>query len=124
MFFLLPGLFSSSGMTYDILRKTKNRTFEPTLTEMVEKALEILKKNPKGFFLLVEGNTWNQSYRIKTSSWFFFFNELIFNVNILSGGEIDWAHHEGKAKISLSEATAFAEAVKRGRELTNKGQYE
>ncbi|XP_028394024.1 alkaline phosphatase-like [Dendronephthya gigantea] len=88
----LLGLFSSSGMTYDILRKKKKKTFEPTMIEMVEKALEILKKNPKGFFLLVEG------------------------------GEIDWAHHEGAAKISLSEASAFAETVKRAREVTNENE--
>ena len=42
-------------MSYDILREADNRTFEPTMLEMVEKALQILKKNPKGFFLLVEG---------------------------------------------------------------------
>jgi alkaline phosphatase len=28
---------------------------EPSLTEMVEMAVKILKKNPKGFFLMVEG---------------------------------------------------------------------
>jgi alkaline phosphatase len=41
-------------MTYDIERESKNRTSEPTLEEMIEKSLQILKKNPKGFFLLVE----------------------------------------------------------------------
>ncbi|XP_028407457.1 alkaline phosphatase-like [Dendronephthya gigantea] len=84
----LLGLFSSTGLTYDLLREKQNRTFEPTMLEMVEKALQILKKNPKGFFLLVEG------------------------------GEIDWAHHDGYAKISLSEAVLFAEAVEKAKELT------
>ena len=42
-------------MTYQVERERLNKTFEPTMEEMIEKALEILKKNPKGFFLLVEG---------------------------------------------------------------------
>jgi alkaline phosphatase len=46
-------------MTFVIEREEKNRTFEPTLEEMVEKALQILKKNEKGFFLLVEGKKCN-----------------------------------------------------------------
>jgi len=41
---------------------------EPSLKEMTEVAIKILKKNEKGFFLLVEG------------------------------GRIDHAHHEGKVK--------------------------
>ena len=28
---------------------------EPSIEEMTEKAIKILKKNPKGYFLLVEG---------------------------------------------------------------------
>ena len=55
IYILSSGLFSSSGMAYHIERESKNRTFEPTMEEMVVKALQILKKNPKGFFLLVEG---------------------------------------------------------------------
>ena len=54
--FYHSGLFHDSGMTFVIEREQKNRTeVEPTMEEMVEKALQILKKNPKGFFLLVEG---------------------------------------------------------------------
>lgn len=29
---------------------------EPSITEMTEKAINILKRNPKGYFLLVEGS--------------------------------------------------------------------
>jgi glucan biosynthesis protein len=46
-------------MAFHIYREKLKRTFEPTMEEMVEKTLQILKKNPKGFFLLVEGNTRN-----------------------------------------------------------------
>ena len=55
IFAFFVGLFSSSGMSYDVAREAWNRTHEPTLSEMVEKAVEILSKNPKGFFLIVEG---------------------------------------------------------------------
>jgi alkaline phosphatase len=39
-------------MEFDYAR---NDSKEPSLQEMTEKAIQILKKNPKGFFLLVEG---------------------------------------------------------------------
>ena len=39
-------------MEFDYAR---NDTNEPSLKEMTEKAIQILKKNPNGFFLLVEG---------------------------------------------------------------------
>ena len=34
---------------------TRDNTKEPSLMEMTEKAIQILQKNPNGFFLLVEG---------------------------------------------------------------------
>lgn len=39
-------------MQYELNR---NNLTDPSLSEMVEVALRILMKNPKGFFLLVEG---------------------------------------------------------------------
>jgi len=46
---------------------------EPSITEMTEKAINILKKNPRGYFLMVEGiNTPKQSVFCFTS------NELLF----------------------------------------------
>lgn len=47
------GLFEYSHMQYEVFRK-ENET-EPSIEEMTEKAISILKKNPKGYFLLVEG---------------------------------------------------------------------
>ena len=46
------GLFEPSHMQYELDR---NSTAEPSLAEMVEKSINILKKNRKGFFLEVEG---------------------------------------------------------------------
>ena len=53
---LHPGLFSDSHMEYDIHPDTAG---EPSLAEMTEKAIQILQKNPNGFFLLVEGRNTN-----------------------------------------------------------------
>lgn len=52
----VAGLFGSTHMQYsvDILNDPAG---EPTLADMTEKAIQILRKNPKGFFLLVEGKT-------------------------------------------------------------------
>ena len=41
-------------MQYEVERAA-DKASEPSIAEMTEKAIEILKKNPKGFFLLVEG---------------------------------------------------------------------
>lgn len=49
---LLAALFEPADMMYDLER---NRETDPSLTEMVEVAIKILRKNPNGFYLLVEG---------------------------------------------------------------------
>lgn len=59
----------------------------PSLTNMTEKALNVLKNNPKGFVLVVEG------------------------------GMIDQAHHRGWAKRALSETAALDDAVQRTVEI-------
>ena len=46
------GLFEPGDMQYELNR---NNVTDPSLSEMVEMAIKILSKNPKGFFLLVEG---------------------------------------------------------------------
>ena len=46
----LFGLFASHGMAYEIARPEH----EPSLSEMSSKALEVLSKNEKGFFLMIE----------------------------------------------------------------------
>ena len=47
------GLFARSHMAYELDRDDET---EPSLTEMTEKAIEILNNDDDGFFLMVEGN--------------------------------------------------------------------
>lgn len=47
------GLMSWDHMDFEIDRIVKKD--QPSLVEMTLKAIEILKRNPKGFYLLVEG---------------------------------------------------------------------
>ncbi len=78
------GLFTTSGMPDGIKhRLTKDdpsRTI-PTLKEMTEDALDRLSKNPKGFFLMVEG------------------------------GQVDWMGHQNDAGGVLQEMLKFDETV-------------
>ncbi len=85
----LLGLFEPSHMKYEFDRK-KDRGGEPSLTEMTLKAIEMLSRNDKGFFLMVEG------------------------------GRIDHAHHEGNAFRALTEAIEFSHAVAAAREKTRR----
>nr|XP_056705930.1 intestinal-type alkaline phosphatase-like [Euleptes europaea] len=82
----LMGLFEPSLMAYDLHR---NNLTDPSLTEMMEAAIKILRRNPKGFYLFVEG------------------------------GKIDWGHHDGIAKLALTEAVEFDKAIRRAGELTS-----
>jgi alkaline phosphatase len=75
----LFGLFNSSHMNYDLVR---NGTGEPSLAEMAVKAIQTLKKNPNGMFLMVEG------------------------------GRIDHALHETTAIKALQDTIAFDDAIK------------
>ena len=75
----LLGLFTSSHMSYDLDR---DPTKEPSLAEMTTKAMDLLSKNKKGYFLMVEG------------------------------GRIDHALHETTAKKALQDTVAFDNAIK------------
>ncbi|XP_026179520.1 alkaline phosphatase, intestinal, tandem duplicate 1 [Mastacembelus armatus] len=81
----LMGLFEPKDMRFEVFR---NRTRDPSIVEMTEKAIQILNKNPKGYFLFVEG------------------------------GRIDHGHHDGIAKLALTEAVMFDRAIQRAAELT------
>ncbi len=78
------GLFSYSGMSDGIeYTKTLNdsaRT-QPTLREMTKKALDVLSKDPDGFFLMIEG------------------------------GQIDWAGHNNDTATMLHEMLKFDDAI-------------
>ncbi len=80
------GLFEPSHMQYELDRK-KDPGGEPSLTEMTEKAIRILERSPKGYFLMVEA------------------------------GRIDHAHHEGNAARALNEAVELSRAVERAAAL-------
>ncbi len=84
----LLGLFEQSHMEYEHDR-SGDEGGEPSLSEMTEKAIKILRKNPRGFFLLVEG------------------------------GRIDHAHHGSNAYRSLTETIEFAKAVEVAARMTS-----
>lgn len=51
-FSFCPALFEPGDLRYEADRDPK---MDPSIVETTEKAIRILRKNPKGFFLLVEG---------------------------------------------------------------------
>ena len=53
--FDITGLFTPSHMNFDADRHRQNPIQEPSLVEMVEKAIQILQKGNNGFILFVEG---------------------------------------------------------------------
>ncbi len=84
----LLGLFNMSHMEYEEDRENDTGG-EPSLSDMTEKAIQVLEKNPKGFFLHVES------------------------------GRIDHAHHAGNAHRALTDTIEFANAVKKAYEMTD-----
>uniref|UniRef100_A0A2K5VRX3 Alkaline phosphatase n=1 Tax=Macaca fascicularis TaxID=9541 RepID=A0A2K5VRX3_MACFA len=82
----LMGLFEPGDMKYEIHR---DPTLDPSLMEMTEAALCLLSRNPRGFFLFVEG------------------------------GRIHHGHHESRAYRALTEAVMFDDAIERAGQLTS-----
>ncbi|HEY5715398.1 MAG TPA: alkaline phosphatase [Psychromonas sp.] len=82
------GLFNESHMQYsaDIANDIAG---EPTLTQMTDKAINILNNNDKGYFLMVEA------------------------------GRIDHAHHAGNAHGALTDAIELAKAVQHAVDTTD-----
>ncbi|XP_070542094.1 alkaline phosphatase-like [Ptychodera flava] len=78
----LFGLFEWNHMNYEANR-ADDKAGEPSLLEMTEKAIKMLSKNEKGFFLFVEG------------------------------GRIDHAHHFNWAYGALNDAVMFDSAVEK-----------
>ncbi len=75
------GLFAMDDMAYEFDRPTL-RPQEPSLAEMTKKAIEVLSKNPKGFFLFVESS------------------------------KVDWASHANDPIGVISDTLSFDAAVK------------
>ncbi|XP_059170472.1 alkaline phosphatase, tissue-nonspecific isozyme-like [Physella acuta] len=82
----LLGLFSPSHMQ---IEKDRDPKKEPSIVDMTEKAIQILQKNKKGFFLFVEG------------------------------GRIDHGHHWSKPAVALHETVTFSKAVDIALQMTN-----
>jgi len=74
------GLFEPGHLNFEVQRE-QDVAGEPSLAEMTVKAIEILRRNPRGFALMVEG------------------------------GRIDHGHHAGSAYLALHEAVEFSAAV-------------
>ena len=72
------GLFTMGNMAYEIDR---GKTAEPSLADMTAKTLEVLARNPKGFFVMIEG------------------------------GRIDHAAHRNDAAGTIRDVLAFDDAV-------------
>ena len=73
-------LFNESHMQYEADR-SNDIAGEPSLSQMTSKAIDVLAKNDKGYFLMVES------------------------------GRIDHGHHAGSAYSALTEAIEFSNAV-------------
>lgn len=84
----LVGLFNADHLNYELDRVKLNKD-EPSLADMTEKAIKILQKNGKGYFLMVEG------------------------------GRIDHALHGTNAKRALEDTIAFDDAIKRAMSLVD-----
>jgi len=74
------GLFAE-GDLHDVVEGEPRPTGEPTLAEMTEAAIQVLSRNEKGFFLMVEG------------------------------GHIDGAAHNNDARAAISEVLQYDQAV-------------
>lgn len=83
----IVGLFNHSHMEFDWIR-TETKKNEPSLTEMVDFAIKLLSKNPKGFVLMVEA------------------------------GKIDHAAHDNRAKLAFTELLAMDKAIARAYQET------
>ncbi|KAL5111118.1 Alkaline phosphatase tissue-nonspecific isozyme [Taenia crassiceps] len=81
----LLGLLDSSHLPYDADRKEN----EPSLANLTTVAIKILSRQPKGFFLFVEG------------------------------ARIDHAHHSNLGKKALLDLLAFEEAIRAGTLMVN-----
>lgn len=77
----LLGLFSAREMAFEIDRARTVEAAEPSLAQMTAKALDVLGRTPRGFFVMIEG------------------------------GRIDHAAHLNDAAATIQEVLAFDQAV-------------
>lgn len=82
----LLGLFTPSHMSNNLQRDPAK---EPSLAEMTLAAIKMVEKNPKGYFLFIEG------------------------------GKIDIANHRNLARVALDETNEFSKAIEAALEHVN-----
>lgn len=83
------GLFNFDHMEFESDRNKTGPNAEPSIVEMTEKAIQILRKNPNGYFLLVEG------------------------------GKIDHAHHNTNARRALDDFVVFDDSIGKAIEMVS-----
>lgn len=84
------GLFNSDHIEYNLdIQRDNLQEIMPSLTDMTLKAIEILSKNEKGYFLFSEG------------------------------GRIDHGHHKNEAKYAIDEAAEFSKAIEATLKVVN-----
>lgn len=76
----LLGLFEPSHMRWEHDRE-RDKAGEPSLAEMTQKAIDVLRRNKRGYLLVIEA------------------------------GRIDHAHHDGNAYRALTDTIALSDAV-------------
>lgn len=84
----LLGLFEPSHMQYESDR-SNDGAGEPSLTDMTRKAIQMLSKNRKGFYMMVEA------------------------------GRIDHGHHAGNAFRALTDTVELSNAVRAAMQMTD-----
>lgn len=82
----LIGLFNSGVMDY---HKLADEETKPTLEEMTRKAIEVVSRNDKGYFLFIEG------------------------------GLVDYGNHFNRPQLGLDEVLEMAKAVQAAVDITN-----
>ncbi|KAI0233362.1 Alkaline phosphatase, tissue-nonspecific isozyme [Lamellibrachia satsuma] len=85
----LLGLFHMSNMAFEVDRVHRAEVIEPSIAQMTEDAIRVLKRSGNGYFLLVEG------------------------------GRIDHGHHKARALLALNDTVAFSEAVQKAMDITS-----
>lgn len=88
----LLGLFEADHMRFEAAVR-EDGSDEPTLVEMTEAAIRVLSRNPRGFFLFVEG------------------------------GRIDHGHHVNMPYLVLDETLALSDAVETCRVIVTYRQH-
>lgn len=81
------GMFAPKDLSYEMDR---DESEQPSLAEMTQKAIDVLSKNEKGFFLLVEGS------------------------------KVDWASHANDPIGVISDTLAYDDAVKAALDFAKK----